>query len=270
MDSRGSTRISRLPLSAIPALLLPATLSAQTVFEATLGETDPAGAPEISTVEMLGILESGSALVLDVRPHAEWAVGHIPGALNVGPKPGVPISLYTSDAAEIERLAGGDRSRPVVLYCNGPFCGKSKRVASDLLAAGWTDVRRYQLGIPVWRALGGVAVIEAEGARYVRALDRSAVWLDARDPAEFDAGTIAGARNVPASRLLPEKDAGEIRAAKDDGRLPMEDHNARIVVFGRDGEQARILAAAVAREAFHNVSYFDDTWSRLTAALESD
>lgn len=180
------------------------------------------------------------------------------------------MSLYTSDAAEIERLAGGDRSRSVVLYCNGPFCGKSKRVASDLLAAGWTDVRRYQLGIPVWRALGGVAVIEAEGARYVRALDRSAVWLDARDPAEFDVGTIAGARNVPASRLLPEKDTGEIRAAKDDGRLPMEDHNARIVVFGRDGEQARILAEAVAREAFHNVSYFDDTWSRLSAALESD
>ena len=47
-----------------------------------------------------------------------------------------------------------------------------------------------------------------------------------------------------------------MRKAKDDGRLPMEDHNTRIVVFGRDAAQARALAEAIAREAFHNVAYF--------------
>jgi hypothetical protein len=36
----------------------------------------------------------------------------------------------------------------------------------------------------------------------------------------------------------------------------MEDHNTRIVVFGRDAAQARGLAEAIAREAFHNVAYF--------------
>jgi rhodanese-related sulfurtransferase len=50
---------------------------------------------------------------------------------------------------------------------------------------------------------------------------------------------------------------GELKAAKDDGRLPMEDHNTRIIVFGRDAQQARAVAEAIAREAFHNVSYFD-------------
>ena len=39
----------------------------------------------------------------------------------------------------------------------------------------------------------------------------------------------------------------------------MEDHNTRIVVFGADGAQARAVAEAVAREAFHNVSYFAGT-----------
>ena len=42
-----------------------------------------------------------------------------------------------------------------MLYCNGPYCGKSKRLSADLAAAGYTNVRRYQLGIPIWRALGG-------------------------------------------------------------------------------------------------------------------
>jgi len=36
----------------------------------------------------------------------------------------------------------------------------------------------------------------------------------------------------------------------------MEDRNTRIVVFGRDAAEARALAEAAAREAFHNVAYF--------------
>jgi hypothetical protein len=36
----------------------------------------------------------------------------------------------------------------------------------------------------------------------------------------------------------------------------MEDHNTRIIVFGRDGAQARAATEAIVKEAFHNVSYF--------------
>ena len=99
-------------------------------------------------------------------------------------------------------------------------------------------------------------MIEPEGAGYVFEKDRTAVWIDARDPAEFRSGSIPGAVNLPRSGLSPGKDQGEVRAAKDDGRLPMEDHNTRIVVFGADATQARAVAEAIAREAFHNVSYF--------------
>ena len=204
--------------------------------------------------------------MFDSRPHLEYAISHIPGALTVAAKPGVPMSLYVSDVAEIERVVP-DKATPLVLYCNGPFCGKSKRVAEELLVAGYTQVRRYQLGAPVWRALGNVMVVEPDGVRYVVERDRTAVLLDARDPAEFTAGTLPGARNLPHARLLPGKDVGEIRAAKDDGRLPMDDHNTRIIVFGRDGRQAHAVAAAVAREAFHNVTYFDGSFEGIRAAL---
>jgi rhodanese-related sulfurtransferase len=260
-------RAHSLTALAAATLLLAMPLRAETtgavappappsIRAAVVGEATPK-TPEVSTAELEDILAQHGALILDARPRMEWAISHIPGALNVAPKPGMPMSQYTSDAAEVARLTQGNKAQPLVLYCNGPFCGKSKRLAEDLLAAGYLAVRRYQLGAPVWRALGGVMVIEPEAVRHVVESDRTAVFLDVREPAEFAAGTLAGARNLPRSRVLEAKDTGEIKAAKDDGRLPMEDHNTRIVVFGGDGAQARAVAEGLAREAFHNVSYFE-------------
>ena len=130
------------------------------------------------------------------------------------------------------------------------------------MEAGYTNVRRYQLGIPVWRALVGVTQIEPDGIRYIVEKDQTAVLIDARDAAEFRAGSAGRSRNIPRSRLGTVKDTGEVKAAKDDGRLPMEDHNTRIVVFGKTAEQARAVAEAIAAEAFHNVSFFDGTFEQ--------
>ncbi|HTO88456.1 MAG TPA: rhodanese-like domain-containing protein [Thermoanaerobaculia bacterium] len=225
------------------------------IQQATLMEPDQK-TPELSTEELRKILAEKSATVFDARPFNEYAVSHLPGAVNVSAKPGVAISLYVSDTAEIGRVVQDNKGAPIVLYCNGPFCGKSKRLAEELLTAGYTNVRRYQLGIPVWRALGGITEIEARGMQYVREKDQTAVWIDARDPEEFTANPIPKARNLPLSGVKPGKDVGEVKKAKDDGRLPMDDHNTRIIVLGRDGAQAKAVAEAIAREAFHNVSYF--------------
>jgi rhodanese-related sulfurtransferase len=240
---------------------------AGTIYQATLMEPGQK-TPEVTTEELRKILADKSAVVLDTRPFLEYAMSHVPGALNVAAKPGVAMSMYVSDVAEIGRLVGGDKAKPLILYCNGPFCGKSKRLSDELLAAGYTGVRRYQLGIPVWRALVGLTEIELEGAVHVFKHDRTAVFLDARTPEEFQAGSIRGARNIPSGGVQPGKDVGEVRTAKDDGRLPMEDHNTRIIVFGRDADQARAVAAAIAREAFHNVAYFPGTYDMLVSALK--
>lgn len=223
---------------------------------------------EVSTEELQQILQTGSARVFDARPHLEWAISHIPGAFNVAPKPGVAMSLYVSDVNEVLRVVNGDKQSPVVLYCNGPFCGKSKRLGEELLAAGFTNVRRYQLGAPTWRALVGTMEIELDGVLYAWKADKTAVFIDARDPEEFKAGSLPGARNIARSLLRPGKDVGEIKAAKDDGRLPMEDHNTRIIVFGRDSAQAIAVADAIAREAFHNVSYFVGTYATLRSVIK--
>lgn len=234
----------------------PVLAQGASIFQATLMEPNQKTA-EVSTDELRQLLATGSAVVFDSRPHMEYATSHIPGALNVAPKPGVAASAYVSDVAEIGRLVAGPDT-PIVLYCNGPSCGKSRRLAEELLAAGYSDVRRYQLGAPTWRALVGVMEIELDGIRYIRDRDQTAVFIDARGPEEFQPGTLRGAVNVPLN---------EVAKAKDDGRLPMEDHNTRVVVFGASGEQARAVTAELAKNAFHNVAFFAGTLDELMAGL---
>jgi len=227
--------------------------SSGNIFQATLMEASQK-TPEVSTEELRKILAEKSAMVFDARPVLEYAVSHIPGALNVSAKPDVPMSEYVSDVAEIGRRVGNNKATPIVLYCNGPFCGKSKRLGEELVAAGYTHVRRYQLGIPVWRALVGITEIELAGVLHILQGDKTAVFLDTRSPEEFQAGSIPGAKNLPLA---------DVKKAKEDGRLPMEDHNTRVIVFGRDGSQARTVTEAIAKEAFHNVSYFGGTFEEL-------
>ena len=236
------------------------------IHRAALLEADQK-TPDISTEELRQILRDKSATVFDARPFKEYAISHIPGAVNVSAKPGVAISLYVSDTAEIGRVVKEDKAAPLVLYCNGPFCGKSKRLATELLEAGYTNVRRYQLGIPVWRALGEVTQIEPAGIQHVVANDRTAVLIDCRDGADFKSGSIPGAKNLPVSLVKEGKDVGEVKVAKDDGRLPMEDHNTRIIVFGKTAAESTKVAQAIAKEAFHNVSFFDGTVDQLKATL---
>ena len=241
--------------------------TAGNIYQATLGESGQRTV-EVSTEQLRGILADRSAVVLDARPLREYAISHIPGAMNVAAKPGVPMSAYVSDVAEVGRLLEGKKQTPLVLYCNGPYCGKSKRLAEELLAAGYTNVRRYQLGIPVWRALGGVTEIEPDGLRYVAANDRTTVLVDVREAEDFRSDSLPNARNIPRSGVLEGKDVGDVKRAKDDGRLPMQDHNTRLIVIGRDVAEARHVAEALVREAFQNVAYFHGSFQDAQAALK--
>jgi rhodanese-related sulfurtransferase len=258
------TRILRA--SVIASCILAITISISeaqmpsSIQRAILNEPDQR-TTEVSTEELRQLLDAGTVTLFDARPFREFAISHIPGALNVAAKPGMPMSEYVSDVTEIGRVVAGNKNAPMILYCNGPFCGKSKRLAEELLAAGYNNVRRYQLGIPVWRSLGGICQIEAEGLRYVLEKDHTAVVIDVRESEQFLAGTLSGAHNIPRSLVLEGKDVGEIKRAKNDGRLPMEDHNTRIIVIGSEAATARYVAQSIAHEAFHNVTYYAGTFN---------
>jgi rhodanese-related sulfurtransferase len=216
------------------------------IYEATLPEAD-AKTQQVSTDQLKRILADGSAVVVDTRTRAEFVAGHIPGARGLDGPPSDYVAV-------VERLVTGDKSKALLLYCNGPFCQASKRLAEELVAAGFTNVRRYQLGMPIWRALGGPTEIELEGVVRIFKADKTVVYFDARSASEFAKGSLPGAYNISADDL---KSPG----------LPLDDFNRRIVLFGRDAADARKLADAFGKRAWHNVSYFPGTFEALMAAV---
>jgi rhodanese-related sulfurtransferase len=222
------------------------------VQRATLGEK---GQPtsDISTdqMEVAAARVGKGVLVIDARPVQEFAMGHIPGAVNLAPR------SDASDVAEIEKLTMRRTGAPIIVYCDGPFCSESVRLANDLLAAGYTQVSRYQLGIPLWRALGHPVQAEAEAIRTTLEEDRTAVVIDTRDPASFGKGSLRAARNVPFE---------EVAKAKDDGRLSTLDHGTRLFVVGENAAQALVVAQEIARDAFQNVAYYAGPIQDLIAA----
>ena len=216
-----------------------------TVNQTTLEEAGQP-TPEISTGELKEILTTRSEPVLDVRSATEYAIAHIPGSINVYEK-------------EVERVVQlfPDKKAQFVLYCNGPYCGKSKRLSEQLVQLGYTRVRRYQLGLPVWRALGNTVQTDIEGFRYVIAKDKTAVFVDARRDRDFAKETIPGAVNIR---------PGEAEKANEDGRLPYRDKGTRVIIFADSADEARAVSEEIAKRAYWNSSYFGGTFADLRRA----
>ncbi len=95
----------------------------------------------VSRAELMARMTAGEVTVLDVRPQDEFALGHLPGALNV------PLAVLD------ERLAAFDRKREIIAYCRGPYCVLSYEAVAALRARGF-KVRRLEDGYPEWRAAG--------------------------------------------------------------------------------------------------------------------
>lgn len=95
----------------------------------------------MSRTELLEQLRAGAVTVLDVRPSDEFALGHVPGAVN--------IQLRELEA----RLAEFDPVQEIVAYCRGPYCVLSYEAVAALRARGFR-ARRLEDGLPEWRAAG--------------------------------------------------------------------------------------------------------------------
>ena len=95
----------------------------------------------VSRAELLERSRAGTVTVLDVRPEDEFALGHVPGALN--------IPLRGLEA----RLSELDPAQEIVAYCRGPYCVLSYEAVAALRARGFR-ARRLEDGLPEWRAAG--------------------------------------------------------------------------------------------------------------------
>jgi ArsR family transcriptional regulator len=95
----------------------------------------------VSRDELLQRLRAGAVTVLDVRPGDEFALGHLPGAVNI------PLQALEARLSEL------DPSQEIVAYCRGPYCVLSYEAVAALRARGF-KVRRLEDGFPEWRAAG--------------------------------------------------------------------------------------------------------------------
>ena len=97
--------------------------------------------------ELIARLKEGAVTILDVRPEEEFALGHLPGAINV------PISQLQ------RRLSELPKRREIVAYCRGPYCVMSFEAVAALRAKGYR-VRRLEDGFPEWKAAGHAVELE--------------------------------------------------------------------------------------------------------------
>ncbi len=86
-------------------------------------------------------LREGKVVLLDVRPRAEYAAGHLPSAISI------PLE-------ELERrLKELPRRRTIVAYCRGPYCVLADEAAETLTRKG-LRVARLEEGVHEWQQAG--------------------------------------------------------------------------------------------------------------------
>jgi rhodanese-related sulfurtransferase len=96
----------------------------------------------VTREELARRLQDGDPpMVLDVRPAAEHAAGHLPGAVSI------PIGELR------RRLAELPADREIVAYCRGPYCAFAHEAVAVLREEGFM-ARRLEDGLPEWEAAG--------------------------------------------------------------------------------------------------------------------
>ena len=111
----------------------------EALAEAYVGDRSDVQA--VGRAELAELVARGDVVVIDVRPAAEYAAGHIPGARSVPPD-------------EVEQLL---RELPedgeVVAYCRGPYCVYADDAVRALTRSG-RRARRLEDGFPEWKRAG--------------------------------------------------------------------------------------------------------------------
>lgn len=162
---------------------------------------------------------------VDVRSAVEFQKKHVDGAVNVPHNRILDAKL--------------PKNETLVLYCTGEGCSVSKAAGAELVQNGYKKVFVLDGGLAAWEALGfPITPAKSPNAKPSTPAGRvsprdlskrlkkgSSFILDARPAAEFSAGHVPGALNVPLESL--------------ESRLGELDKTRSIVVYDRLSERSR-------------------------------
>lgn len=120
-----------IPSLAVVAALVAAGCTSSAPAASPPGAEAAAASPAPAAPAWVDKIKAG-ALVLDVRTQGEWDGGHYESAKLV------PVDQVAARLSEIEGWLGGDKTKPIVVYCQS---GRRATAAREtLLQAGFTNV----------------------------------------------------------------------------------------------------------------------------------
>lgn len=182
----------------------------------------PEGITEIKTDELKKLIDNKSALFLvDSRPLARFNQAHLPSAHSIP----LPV-LKEKKAAVLPK----NKNLTIVFYCGGITCPLSPASASIAKELGYTNVRVYHDGEPVWSKSNLPLYSTSEFIK-----NGNVVLIDIRPSEKAIAGRIKGAYSVPYELL--------------EDRLDDVPRNAPIVLYG---DKEVLQAVIEVREAGFN------------------
>lgn len=150
------------------------------------------------------------ALLVDARPDVKYLEGTVPGAVN----------LPFSDWDKRVGLLPADKATQVIFFCGGFKCDLSHKSAAKAKELGYSNVRVYAEGWPLWKEkstrafalvnpkdAGAPVAKEAvvatgeigkeEFLKVVKERPAGLLLVDVRPPADFAKGHLGGAINIP-------------------------------------------------------------------------
>ncbi|GLS42336.1 rhodanese-like domain-containing protein [Methylobacterium brachythecii] len=144
------------------------------------------GATVVDLAALDKLITDDKPLLLDVvladrkpeglPPGTLWSPSHrsIPGAVwlpGAGVAPMKP-EQQTGFLKRVEALTGGDRSKPIVTFCQ-PECWGSWNAGKRLVSAGYSRVYWWPLGVEGWQDSHDTAVVKADKAWTAAADDKA-------------------------------------------------------------------------------------------------
>jgi LPXTG-motif cell wall-anchored protein len=234
------------------------------------------GTQNIKAADLYDILNDGDTsndpFIIDARSPEDYALGHIPGAVNIGAK-----AAFTAD-----KLAMIPEDQDVVVYC---YTGQtSSQMAPALNMLGYS-AKSMLFGFPAWAMVEGVSVapfdLTVDGNDYMVSTEAAAAEGSYDVPAALDS-TVAGAaaayfsngtKNIPANALFENLNDGDasndpyiidVRAAEDYalGHIP-----GAVNMSAKELFTAANLATIPADQPVVVGCYTGQTASQVTSAL---
>lgn len=187
---------------------------------------------EIDIQEMLGILTGDEAYTLvDTRPRGPYLSGTIPSAMHLFPR---------MDEEEFIAALPEDKDHLLIFFCGGATCPYTGEAVDLAQAAGYTNVKGYQGGIPDWRR--AQLPLHADPNWVAERLNPGHVIIDTRNPVISATGHLPGAVAMPASNFeaLTDRFIREDREA----RLPgVSDRRAPVILYSDQHHSDDVLIA---------------------------